>query len=290
MPTTLAITTADQVVLGATLYEPAAPVGVRGSVIMASATGVLQSYYAAFCSALAERGFRVLSFDWRGLGLSRPAGSLRGNPARLQDWGQLDLEAAIAHVRGRWPDQPVALVGHSAGAQLVGLAPSSIHLRAIVQVAGSSGYFGGLHPNLRRRGKLMLGTLAPMMCAVLGYAPMQRFGWGADLPKQVALQWGQWCSRPGYVMNALGRTVHGDVYDRLRVPLLNITPDDDEIATVENRHDLLRLFGGCTVTFETLATLPGRPVGHIRILHGSNSALWASMFAFLDTHVVAAAA
>ncbi len=80
------LTAADGYALGATLYGS----GSRAVLVM-SATGVPQSYYAKFAGYLAERGFTVLTFDYRGIGRSL-AGKVSSSARR----------AAIGATGPRW--------------------------------------------------------------------------------------------------------------------------------------------------------------------------------------------
>jgi predicted alpha/beta hydrolase len=90
----------DQVRLGATLFEPARPHGV---VIIHGATAVPQRYYQRFATFAAQAtGARVITYDYRGVGRSRPvapASSLRGFDASLHDWAALDAPAVHEHAR-----------------------------------------------------------------------------------------------------------------------------------------------------------------------------------------------
>src|SRR5436305_10917617 len=96
---------ADGFPLHGTLYE-----GGPDTILIASALGVKRRYYDPFAQFAKQRGFTVLTFDYRGIGESRPA-SLRGFDASMRDWGVLDLTAAIAQLRGA---RSLTLVGHSA--------------------------------------------------------------------------------------------------------------------------------------------------------------------------------
>ena len=90
---------ADGRTLAATAWEPAR---VLGAVVVASATGVPRRIYAPLAAYLAEAGLVVLTFDYRGIGgsLDRP---LRSDPTRMEDWGRLDLEAALGWMRREHP-------------------------------------------------------------------------------------------------------------------------------------------------------------------------------------------
>lgn len=92
-----------------------------GQVIVNCATGVLSRYYHRYARFLASHGFVVLTYDYRGVGLSRPE-RLRGSGYRWRDWGQKDFEAALAMMLEAHRSLPLAVVGHSVGGFLPGLA------------------------------------------------------------------------------------------------------------------------------------------------------------------------
>ena len=106
--------------LGATLFVPDAPNGRAASVH--AATGVPQQYYGRFAAYLAERGFTVLTFDYRGIGRSRPA-TLKGFAARMRDWAELDGAAALDFLEREAGGAKLVAVGHSFGGQAFGLLP-----------------------------------------------------------------------------------------------------------------------------------------------------------------------
>lgn len=55
-------------------------------------------------------------------------------------------------------------------------------------------------------------------------------------------QWAQFCSKPGYVINAIGKTIFNDYHQQIQCPITAIYASDDEIATETNVNDLLRLY------------------------------------------------
>src|SRR5207244_2722634 len=116
--------------LGATLYGS----GARAVLVM-SATGVPQSYYAKFAGYLAERGFSALTFDYRGIGRSRN-GDIRKLAARMRDWALLDAAAAF-----RFFSAKILIVGHSFGGQALGLLPDPERIAGALVVGSQSGYW-----------------------------------------------------------------------------------------------------------------------------------------------------
>ena len=112
--------------LAATRFAPRTSRGI--ALIISSAMAVPQTYYAEFARAAAERGFDVLTYDYRGTGSSRPAPherSLRGMRATASDWMRLDFEGVHRWARRELEPQRVAVVGHSFGGNAFGLAPSA---------------------------------------------------------------------------------------------------------------------------------------------------------------------
>ena len=128
--------------LAATVFTPTAT-PVR-AVLINSATAVPRKIYRAFATYLAEQGGTVLTYDYRGIGGSRPA-SLRGFQVRMRDWAALDVAGAIDHMRAVWPKLPLAVVGHSFGGQAAGLAPNNSEISRALFVAAQAGYWRLFH-------------------------------------------------------------------------------------------------------------------------------------------------
>jgi len=109
----------------------------KGVVIVNPATGVLARYYHRYARFLASEGFAVLTYDYRGIGGSRPA-RLGGCGIAWRDWGALDFDAAVTWVGGRFAHAP-AVVGHSIGGFLPGFAVRSQLGTEHGSVPGSTG-------------------------------------------------------------------------------------------------------------------------------------------------------
>ncbi|NDM57421.1 alpha/beta fold hydrolase, partial [Klebsiella pneumoniae] len=79
---------------------------------------VRRAFYQRFAVLAAASGYEVLLFSYRGSEGDDPAVA----SYRLADWGREDIDAALAWCRARAPELPRYFVGHSIGAQLLGLA------------------------------------------------------------------------------------------------------------------------------------------------------------------------
>ena len=207
--------------LAGTLFHAERP---RGAVVIASAMGVPQRYYARFAEHLAAAGLTALTFDYRGIAASR-VGSVREEQAALHDWGELDLAGALAHARRFGP---VQIVTHSVGGQIFGLVENPDVAGALF-VASQSGHWRewtGL-------GRVGIATLAhavmPVFVRVLGYLPMAAFRQGEDLPPNVGAEWARWIREPRYVWS-YAEPRGGLGFTRYEGPLTAYAISDDVYA------------------------------------------------------------
>jgi len=136
----------DGVTIAARVYAPEGT--PHGNVVVGGAMGVRQSFYEPFARWLAQQGWRVTTFDYRGSGDSAPA-RLRGFDADLFDWTR-DYEAVIDDAHAALPDAPLYLLGHSLGAQLPGLLANQHKVNGLLSVAAGSGYWRQKAPQLKR--------------------------------------------------------------------------------------------------------------------------------------------
>ena len=97
----------------------------RRVVVVHCGAGIPASRYQNFAAFLAAAGIPTLTYDYRGIGQSRP-GSLRGYAAELEDWSEYDCAAAIAWLRARFPDTEIVGIAHSVGAWVVGGAGNAV--------------------------------------------------------------------------------------------------------------------------------------------------------------------
>ncbi len=183
--------------LAATLRRPAAG-PEKGFVLVAAATAVPRQYYGRFAAYLAERGFSVMTFDYRGIGGSKPP-SLRGFACRMRDWAALDISAAVDFA-AREAASPLLYVGHSYGGQALGLLPNNQKVSRALFVAAQIGYWRLFPPPENWRVWFMLNVAGPAVAHLLGYVP-GRLGIGEDLPKGVFLEWASWCMKPNYLFD-----------------------------------------------------------------------------------------
>jgi predicted alpha/beta hydrolase len=248
----------DGCMLAATLFTPERP--VRAAVVLNSATAVPRRIYRGFAAYLAERGFAVLTYDYRGVAGSRPA-SLVGSAARMRDWATLDASAALDFMGTRWPAVPLAAVGHSFGGQAIGLLANNGAVVRTLMVAAQAGYWRLFKwPESYR--VLAMMNAGRLVTHALGYTP----GWtgiGEDLPKGVFLEWASWVMRERYFLDdpTLPELAN---FPRYRGALCAIGIDDDPWATPVAIDLLLSAFTGTRPVRRQIdpGTLGAGPIGH----------------------------
>ncbi len=259
--TTLAA--ADGTPLAVRFFAPDDGTPRRGAVLIGGAMGVRQDYYRPFAEWLARQGFVVASFDYRGMGESRPAGaSLREVDVDLFDWAA-DTDTVIEALAERAGGLPIVLIGHSLGAQLPGLLRHRDRLAGLLSVAAGSGYWRDNAPQLRRYVLYFWHVLVPLGTALFGYFPGRRFGKVGDLPRGVVLQWRRWCMHPRYHVGAEGDAVR-ERFEGARFPVVALSITDDELMTERGTRVLVDCYANAPRRIERIAPheVQARRIGH----------------------------
>jgi len=269
----LELTTEDHTPLQAVLYQPPGP--VRLHVLLASALGVPQRFYAPFAAWLASQGHRVLTFDLRGIGSSRQPThqrSLKGLDANMLTWARQDFAAAVAALADMTHGVPITVVGHSLGAHHAAMTSEQTQRRIgrLVSVAAGSGYWRDWAQPSRRLAPLMLHLAIPVITPLLGYFPGKALGMVGDLPGPAALQWARWCRHPGFAWGAEPAQVLTSLKTaRFDIEAFSFT--DDNAMTEACIRQLLAAMPGARSTLQVVA--PGdvglKAIGHLGAFRGA---------------------
>jgi predicted alpha/beta hydrolase len=277
VPVTL--TAADGYVLGGARFAASLP--LRGRLVVAGATAVPQGFYKRFAQFAAARGFETLTFDYRGIGQSRPP-SLAGFRMDLLDWGRLDLAAAIDAMAG--DDVPLYLVGHSLGGHAFGLLPNH-HKVAGFYVFGTGAGWHGYMPRLERLRVLAMWKMVfPLLTWWKGYCPWKMLGLGEDLPVDAYRQWRYWCQFPRYffddpVMRGIERG-----FAEVRTPIVAANALDDLWASPRSRDAFIAGYSGAPLTREDLdPRRVGGKVGHMGYFRQTAEPLWENVLGWFAT-------
>lgn len=278
--------------LSAALYMPHAGQAAPRVAVLHCGGGIPAARYRRFARFLAEAGIPVLTYDYRGIGHSRPDG-LRGFSAAIEDWAEYDCSGAIAWLRERYPKAEMLGVAHSIGGLIMGGAPNSAQQARLVLIGGHTGYCGDYGPRYRIPMTALWHGVMPVLTRMLGYFPARRLGLGEDLPAGFALQWagrrspelrptgtGPGCERQQLLLDRCAA---------LQRPALLVSISDDAFATAAGTKRLLsyypRLFPLQHVVF-TPADAGMTRLGHFGFFgRTAGAAIWPRLLAQLEAAV-----
>lgn len=280
--TSVLIPCGDGYCLHATLRGAGAP--LSGVVLIHPATAVPESLYAAFADYLVSRGFAVVTYDYRGIGRSRPK-SLRGFKASMRDWADLDVEAVTRWARNRFPDQRLLAVGHSFGGHAIGLCESSRHLDAAVFVASHAGCLRFIRGRTERiRVTALLKAIGPLLCKLTGFMPGKALKLGEDLPRGVMHDWSTWTSMERYFFDDPSMDAQTR-FARPKMPVLALGFDDDPWATPQGIDLLVGQLTGCNIERRQVAPAQaGSPIGHMGFFRRKHlHKLWPDVATWLQS-------
>ncbi|GAA2860104.1 putative alpha/beta hydrolase [Aminobacter niigataensis] len=271
-PSSVEIVCDDGVVLHGHLWPRPFGSGF-GTVILNPATGVLARYYHRYAAFLAGHGLDVLTYDYRGIGASRPA-DLRRCGYRWRDWGERDFDAALRFVFARDPGAPVMVVGHSIGGFLPGLAKSAPVITRMLTVGAQYAWWRDYAGDQRLPLFLKWHVAMPALTALLGYFPGKRLGWLEDLPSGVA---NEWSFRRARMEQSHPEDERDAVLRRLAAvsaPILAIGVSDDELGTPQAIRRSLAYYSGSNATQVLLSPddFDKQEIGHFGLFHSRHAA------------------
>jgi predicted alpha/beta hydrolase len=226
--TPIRVTCADGVELGGMLLKPAT---AKAIVQFNAGTGAKKEFYLPFLEFLTQQGYLCCLWDYRGIGESAP-NSLRGCDHRFQDYGIYDIPAITRFLTSEFPDLPLVMVGHSAGGQQVGFSTDLSRIKGLLGFAVSVGYLGFMPFRYSWVSRYFFSVFSPISIVLTGYVAAKRFGIMEDLPKNVVLEWRDWCNVPNYFFNErfYGKTVPRGLFQEYPFPVHVIWASDDPIS------------------------------------------------------------
>ncbi len=264
------------------------PATARAGLLIAPAMGVEQRYYADFAQWMAAQGWLVLSFDYRGMGASRPAemrGSLKGLEADIRLWAERDASAALGELDRRLggAERPIHWLGHSLGGQILGLLPNRERVSRAITVGTGSGYWRENSAGLRRYVWWLWYVIVPLSLPLFGYFPGRRLRKVGDLPRGVMAQWRRWCLDRDYMMGEGGTALRAQ-YAALRAPMLSLAFTDDEFMSRRNTESLHGFYAGAQPELRRIAPadVGVRRIGHFGFFRKHfEASLWPQVSAWL---------
>ena len=232
-----------------------ATVRPKVAVLINAGAGISYQYYDHFAQYLSSNGAAVLTYDYRGIGKSRPR-SLRGFSASVEDWGNKDCAAAIELLAKRLVGIPIVVIGHSVGGFVTGFVRNGELINRLILIGGHTGFWRDYSRAKRLRMYALWHVMMPALTRVVGFFPGRLLGMSEDIPAGAAMEWAN-RRQPDFWWNV--RTTSGKLdtvriedalarFRAIRAPIIAIRFSDDPFATVEATERILGLFSNCPAT------------------------------------------
>lgn len=275
------ILTDDGVTLRAISYG--ARETAKAVVLINSATGVFQEFYAPFATFLAAQGYFVVSYDYRGVGNYKPV-ELRKIEATMTDWGAKDFPAVVAYLARIAPRLEIICIGHSVGGQLLGLLPDNNRIAGLLAVGAQVGYWRFWSGKERWQSWFMFFVAIPVLTAIFGYFPGSWMG-TCNLPAGVAKEWARWCRSRDFIADAKGLPLRAG-FAAYRGQALFVSFYDDALFAPKPAVDELSSYYS-QATKERVhieaRDVRGRAVGHFGFFRTtSKKILWMRALAWIE--------
>lgn len=259
-------------------------------VIINPATSVHSRYYSRFADFLHAHGFNVITYDYRGIGGSRPQ-RLRGFQASWLDWGRKDFEGVLRWAEARCAGHELMVVAHSVGGFLIGLAPSNHLVRRVFTMGSQFAYWRDYARHKRLAMYLRWHIVMPTLTALFGYFPGKRLGWLEDTPSGVVRDWVSPQPRFEDIYRSGPQALPDEArqelvatFARLTAPTLALSMTDDEFGTIPAIQRLLGYFDNSPSTHLRIdpADLGEASIGHFAFFNARHAdPLWKIPLAWL---------
>jgi len=247
----------------------------RKLLLINSATGVKQQVYFSFAKYFAQNGFTVITYDYRGIGESKPK-NLVGFAANMRTWGSVDFKTLTDYIQQEYPEELKYCLGHSVGALIVGMNKDSAIFSKFIFVATQDAQLSNLSFKVALTGLLGFGLALPIMTKIFGYFPAHRFGLGESLPKGVAHDWKTLIIHKKSTKR-LYEKIGANSAENLHQQTLIIYADDDPWVTMKGMENLMKnVYPNMKKTYRKVCVKesPKLEIGHVNFFRSYNRPLW----------------
>ncbi len=253
--------------------------------------GIVRGYYDPFAEYLADSGVPTVTYDYRGIGRSRPA-SIRGFAASVEEWGRLDCAAVIEWLAMRYPRASRLVIGHSVGGFVTGFVTNGARIDRMLLVGTHTGYWGDYKASARPSMYLLWHAFMPLVTRLVGYFPGRKLHLLEDLPAGVALEWAN-RRRPDFWWNLRTATGEPDLpridevvgrFHAIRAQILALRFTDDSFGTDAATRRVLALYANSSSEVQSIdpTDVGATAIGHFGFFRSrSKDSLWSRVTSWL---------
>lgn len=268
----LLLQTDDEIQITAHLFKP--DQSNQKLLLINSATGVKQQIYFSFAKFFTEKGFTVITYDYRGIGLSKPQ-KMRNFKASMRVWGSHDYKTVTQFIVKNFPNYKKFCLGHSVGALILGMNKDSEMFDEFVFVGTQNAFVGHLKWRTKMEALLGFGIVQPIFTELFGYFPAQWFRLGESLPKNCAYDWRILILNRKSTNRLLLKT--DNFSKNLKQKVFVIQAEDDVWLTEKGIKSLLDdTYPNLKPTYRLIKTSESEKgeIGHINFFRSYNENLW----------------
>lgn len=269
----LFLKTSDHNLISVTVFEPQNPNGKL--LLINSATGVKQQVYFSFAKYFAENGFTAITYDYRGIGESKPK-KMNGFHATMRIWGTDDFKTVTDFIKKNYQNHQKFCLGHSVGALIIGMNENAHIFDKFIFVATQDAYIGNLKANIAASAVLGFGIAVPLTTKFFGYFPAHRFGLGESLPKGVAYDWRTLILNKKST-SRLYEKIATHFSKDLKQETFIIHAEDDPWVTMKGMENLMNnVYPHLKKTYREIKVSDSEKgeIGHINFFRSFNKSLW----------------
>ncbi|QES91847.1 hypothetical protein F0358_03525 [Empedobacter brevis] len=197
-------------------------------IVISSAIGVKQSFYTKYATFLANKGYLVFTYDYRGIGDSKPK-KMKGFEAHFIDWADKDFMGLTQYIEEFYPTHEKYLIGHSIGGIMIGLTRAYKIYAKIITIGSQYGYIKNFHQKDKPKVNFFFRIAIPVLSRFYGFFPSQKVGMGEPIPHGIARDWRKLILNEKSILGYANETQN--LYEEITQPVLIISLDDDFMAT-----------------------------------------------------------
>ncbi|MDV6317054.1 alpha/beta fold hydrolase [Idiomarina sp. HP20-50] len=247
----------------------------RATIVVAAALGVKQRFYQPIARWLSEQGYRVITFDYYGIGQSvdKPLKQIKSD---ITEWAELDITAVIEYAQSCQRGEPLIWLAHSLGGQIVAMALNSDKIDKMVTIASGTGYWLKASKQVRWTSWLLWYFAVPLSTPIAGYFPGRRLNMVGNMPAPAMKQWSRWCRSKDYLFDNITGEQQAR-YESFQAPIRAFHISDDELLQRSNIENLLSHYPNAKKTLDDLtpAMADSKAIGHFNFFRSQfKESLW----------------